>query len=188
MKPFALSVIVVALGAASFACSAVERADPPGSEIPPAAGGERTGSAGPLRDEPPATPPAKPAAPTPITTAAPSDVAAPPPDATRLPSGLAYKTLRKGDGALANPSADVTVHYAGWTTDGALFDASVARGEPLRVGLTRVIEGWRVGVGSMQVGEVRRLWIPQELAYQGKAGAPAGTLVFDVELIAVEAD
>ena len=30
-----------------------------------------------------------------------------------------------------------------------------------------------------------RIWIPQELAYQGRAGAPAGMLVFDLELVSI---
>ena len=35
----------------------------------------------------------------------------------------------------------------------------------------------------MVAGEKSRFWIPEELAYKGVAGAPQGTLVFDVELI-----
>jgi FKBP-type peptidyl-prolyl cis-trans isomerase len=38
----------------------------------------------------------------------------------------------------------------------------------------------------MVVGEKRRLWIPEAMAYKGQPGAPAGMLVFDVELIAIE--
>jgi peptidylprolyl isomerase len=46
-----------------------------------------------------------------------------------------------------------------------------------------VIAGWTEGVQLMVAGEKRRLWIPEELAYKGKEGRPAGMLVFDVELI-----
>ncbi len=35
----------------------------------------------------------------------------------------------------------------------------------------------------MVVGEKRRFWIPEELAYKGRPGAPQGMLVFDVELL-----
>jgi FKBP-type peptidyl-prolyl cis-trans isomerase len=38
----------------------------------------------------------------------------------------------------------------------------------------------------MVEGEKRRFWIPESLAYQGQPGAPAGMLVFDVELIRIE--
>jgi peptidylprolyl isomerase len=80
----------------------------------------------------------------------------------------------------------VTVHYSGWTTDGKLFDSSVARGEPTTFPLNRVIPGWTEGLQLMVVGERRRFWIPEKLAYKGAAGAPKGMLVFDVELISFE--
>ena len=37
----------------------------------------------------------------------------------------------------------------------------------------------------MVEGERRRLWIPEELAYKGRQGAPQGMLVFDVELLKI---
>jgi peptidylprolyl isomerase len=115
---------------------------------------------------------------------APPDVAGPPSDARRTPSGLAYKVLRAGAGsARPNRTSRVTVHYTGWTTDGKMFDSSVARGAPATFGLDEVIAGWTEGVQLMVDGEKTRFWIPQRLAYEGKAGAPAGVLVFDIELI-----
>ncbi len=119
---------------------------------------------------------------------APPNVEAPPADATQTPSGLAYVVLTEpAEGAAqATPTSTVTAHYSGWTTDGERFDSSWERGQPATFPLTKVIAGWQEGVGSMAEGEVRRLWIPESLAYKGKAGAPAGMLVFDVELIKVE--
>ena len=38
----------------------------------------------------------------------------------------------------------------------------------------------------MTIGEERRFWIPEELAYKGRAGAPQGMLVFDVELLEIK--
>jgi peptidylprolyl isomerase len=119
--------------------------------------------------------------------APPPDVSGPPADAERTTGGLASKVLRKGTGSRRpTPSDSVTVHYTGWTTDGKMFDSSVARGEPATFPLHRVIPGWTLGVGLMVEGEKRRLWIPQEMAYQGQPGAPAGMLVFDVELLRIE--
>src|SRR5687767_8533277 len=117
----------------------------------------------------------------------PPDVAAPPADALTTSSGLATKVLTPGTGA-ARPRKDsrVRVHYTGWTTDGKMFDSSVARNEPISFGLDRVIAGWTEGVQLMVEGETRRLWIPEGLAYRGAAGAPKGMLVFDVELIKIE--
>jgi peptidylprolyl isomerase len=37
----------------------------------------------------------------------------------------------------------------------------------------------------MVVGERRRLWIPESMAYEGKQ-EPRGMLVFDVELLSIE--
>jgi peptidylprolyl isomerase len=116
----------------------------------------------------------------------PADVAAPPADAERTPSGLATKVLRPGTGT-GHPSATdvVTVHYAGWTTDGKLFDSSYGRGTPTTYPLNRFIAGWTEGLQLMVPGEMRRLWIPEGLAYQGRPGRPQGMLVFDVELLSI---
>jgi FKBP-type peptidyl-prolyl cis-trans isomerase len=113
----------------------------------------------------------------------PPDVAAPPTDAEKTPSGLATKVLKPGTGTTRPGRADfVTVHYSGWTTDGRMFDSSVARGQTATFPLDRVIPGWTEGVQLMVAGETRRLWIPEKLAYGGKRD-PKGMLVFDVELI-----
>ncbi len=116
-------------------------------------------------------------------TKTPADVAAPPTDAETTDSGLASKVLKEGDGDQHPRATDtVTVHYAGWTTDGQLFDSSYSRGKKASFPLNRVIAGWTEGLQLMVVGEKRRFWIPEDLAYQGRPGAPAGMLVFDVEL------
>jgi peptidylprolyl isomerase len=121
---------------------------------------------------------------------APPDVAAPPADAIKTASGLASKVLSAGTGT-EHPSQNdaVKVNYTGWTTDGKMFDSSVSplqpgrKGEPITLSLARVIPGWTEGMQLMVVGEKRRFWIPEELAYKGKPGAPAGMLVFDIELL-----
>jgi peptidylprolyl isomerase len=118
---------------------------------------------------------------------APPDVKGPPDDAKRTATGLAYKVLRQGSGT-RNPAAwsRVTVHYTGWTTDGKMFDSSLARGMPMTMGLSDVIAGWTEGVALMVEGERTRFWIPENLAYKGEAGSPRGMLVFDIELIRIE--
>src|SRR5262245_17418251 len=118
---------------------------------------------------------------------APPDVAAPPADASKTKSGLASKVLTPGKGK-DHPALEdhVTVNYTGWTTDGKMFDSSVARGKPSAFPLNRVIAGWGEGVQLMVVGEKRRLWIPQALAYKGQPGRPMGMLVFDIELLDIK--
>jgi len=116
----------------------------------------------------------------------PPDVAAAPADAITTPSGLAYKVLRAGTGT-EHPKrrGNVTVHYSGWTTDGKLFDSSILRGETAQFGLDGVITGWTEGLQLMVEGEKTRFWIPSKLAYGKEKGKPQGTLVFDIELVAI---
>jgi FKBP-type peptidyl-prolyl cis-trans isomerase len=118
----------------------------------------------------------------------PSDVAGPPKHASKTASGLAYLTLTKGNGKSHPHARDrVRVHYSGWTTDGKMFDSSVARGEPAEFPLNSVIRGWTQGVQLMVVGDKTRFWIPGELAYgnSSRPGVPSGMLVFDIELLEI---
>ena len=105
---------------------------------------------------------------------------------------LKIEDLAVGDGATAEPLAKVTVHYTGRLTDGKKFDSSSDRGKPFTftLGRGRVIPGWEQGLLGMRAGGKRTLTIPPELAY-GKRGAggvipPDATLIFEVELLAVE--
>ena len=108
--------------------------------------------------------------------------------------------LSAGIGDEALPGMIVVVHYTGWLHDpaakdqrGRKFDSSRDRGQPLSfpLGAGRVIRGWEQGLPGMRIGGTRRLVIPPSLAY-GARGAgngvipPNATLVFDIELLAVE--
>jgi len=104
-------------------------------------------------------------------------------------SGLQYKVLKLGKGALPTDTSRVKVHYHGTLIDGTVFDSSVNRGEPAVFGVNQVIKGWTEALKLMPVGSKYRLFIPQELAY-GKQDQgtikPFSTLIFDVELISIE--
>ena len=118
----------------------------------------------------------------------PEDVATAPESAEKTASGIASRVLAKGTGSIHPKATDqVKVHYSGWTTDGKLFDSSVTRDEAIVFPLNGVIAGWTEGVQLMVEGEKRRFWIPGKLAYGDSPppGAPAGTLVFDVELLQI---
>ena len=104
-----------------------------------------------------------------------------------------------GDGAEATAGQTVTVHYTGWLFDdaaadnkGRKFDSSRDRSDPFvfPLGAGRVIAGWDQGVAGMKVGGQRTLIIPPEMGYgaRGAGGVipPNATLVFDVELLAVD--
>ena len=106
---------------------------------------------------------------------------------TTLPSGLQYEILKEGDGPKPTPDDKVTVHYVGTLIDGTKFDSSHDRGQPASFKITGVIKGWTEGLQLMVTGEKRRFWIPADLAYgeNAQGGAPAGMLVFDVELLEI---
>lgn len=125
--------------------------------------------------------------PKPATPEVPEDVAAAPEDAKKTPSGLAYKVLQPGEGERKPTGKDrVKVHYTGWTTDGEMFDSSVVRDDLFEFSLAGgVIQGWLEAVKLMVEGEKTRFWIPSDLAYKNAPGAPAGMLVFDIELVEI---
>jgi peptidylprolyl isomerase len=105
-------------------------------------------------------------------------------------SGLQYEVVQKGDGN-AHPTANSTVkvHYHGTLLDGSVFDSSVDRGEPISFPLNRVIKGWTEGVQLMVVGDKFRFFIPSELAYGNQSAGsikPGSTLIFEVELLAIQ--
>lgn len=107
--------------------------------------------------------------------------------------------LKAGAGEGIVPGKVAVVQYTGWlyeatATDnkGKQFDSSRTHGQPFRfpLGAGNVIKGWDQGVAGMKVGESRRLIIPPDLAYgDGGAGGvipPGATLVFDIDLVAIE--
>ena len=115
---------------------------------------------------------------------APPDLLAPPNDAVKSAAGLISKTIKAGTSSEKPIATDVvTVNYTGWRSDGMMFDSTVARGKESTFPLDRVMAGWRECVILMTIGETRRCWVPQALAYNGRAGRPTGTVVFDIELV-----
>ena len=103
-------------------------------------------------------------------------------------SGLQYEVLEEGNGDSPAATDQVEVHYTGELISGEVFDSSRERGEPVTFGLNQVIPGWTEGLQLMSEGARYKLYIPSELAYGAggnQAIGPNETLVFDVELLAV---
>jgi FKBP-type peptidyl-prolyl cis-trans isomerase FkpA len=123
----------------------------------------------------------------------------PPPQAAPV-EALLVTDLVTGIGDEALPGMIAIVHYTGWLHDpaapgqrGRQFDSSRERGQPFSfpLGAGRVIRGWEQGVPGMRVGGRRLLVIPPSLAYGARNIGnglipPQSTLVFEVELLAVE--
>jgi FKBP-type peptidyl-prolyl cis-trans isomerase len=120
----------------------------------------------------------------------PTDLQPAPETVEKTTSGLAFRILQNGTGNQhPAPTSRVTLHLSGWTTKGDLFVSTVRSGRPAVYMVAHLIPGLREGVLHMVMGEKRRFWIPAALAYGEKSrrrGAPAGDLVYDVELLAAE--
>ena len=105
---------------------------------------------------------------------------------TTTDSGLQYKVLVAGSGAVPTVDSMVEVHYAGRLLDGTEFDSSIKRGVPAQFGVTQVIAGWTEALQLMTEGSKWELYIPAGLAYGPGGTGPIGpnaTLIFEVELL-----
>ena len=104
------------------------------------------------------------------------------------PEGLVVEVLEAGDGAAVVEGQQITVHYAGWLWDGAKFDASWDRGEPISFGIARgsLIDGWVEGIVGHPVGSKLLLSVPPEKGYGPRSMGPipgGSTLVFAVDVL-----
>lgn len=112
------------------------------------------------------------------------------PGVITLPSGLQYKILKSGSGAVPTIFDSVSVHYKGSLVDGTVFDSSYDRGTPQELPVNRVIQGWSEALQKMCTGDHWQLFIPSYLAY-GEHGfgpqiGPNATLIFELELIEIK--
>jgi len=104
-------------------------------------------------------------------------------------SGLQYKVITEGKGAVPQRTDRVVVNYKGTLVDGTEFDSSYSRNEPFKTPVTRVIPGWTEALLLMPVGSKWEVYIPYNLAYgtsnQGTI-KPFSALIFEVELLDIE--
>jgi len=107
-----------------------------------------------------------------------------------LPSGLQYKVLVAGTGAKPSAADTVVCNYRGTLLDNTEFDSSYKRGQPLTFTVGGVIKGWTEALQLMPAGSKWQLFIPPDLAYGERGSGPIGpnaTLVFEVELVSIQA-
>ncbi len=105
-----------------------------------------------------------------------------------LPSGLQYKVLKEGTGAIPTDTSLVKVHYEGRLVNDTIFDSSYKRGEPTTFRCNQVIKGWTEALCHMPAGSVWEVYIPQELGYgerQQNKIDPFSALIFKIELLEV---
>ena len=106
-----------------------------------------------------------------------------------LPSGVQYKVIKEGNGAMPKDTSLVTVNYEGRLIDGTVFDSSYKRGQAVDLRANQVIKGWTEALVHMPAGSVWEVYIPQELAYgEREAGniKPFSALIFKIELLKVK--
>lgn len=106
-----------------------------------------------------------------------------------LPSGVQYKVIKEGTGAIPADTSTVKVNYEGRLIDGKIFDSSYQRKQPVTMRANQVIKGWTEILTKMPVGSTWEVYIPQELAYgaqeQGQI-KPFSVLVFKIELLGID--
>ena len=110
------------------------------------------------------------------------------PGVVTLPSGLQYKVIKEGSGAIPSDTTMVKVHYEGRTIDGKVFESSYKNGQPVEIQPKQFIAGWTEALTHMPAGSVWEVYIPQNLGYgERQAGdiKPFSTLIFKIELISV---
>lgn len=112
------------------------------------------------------------------------------PGVVTLPSGVQYKVLTEGKGAIPADTSAVKVHYEGKTIDGKVFDSSYNRGEAVQMRCNQVIKGWTDALTHMPAGSKWEVYIPADLAYgeraQGQMIKPFSALIFTIELVEVK--
>ena len=110
-------------------------------------------------------------------------------DLARTASGITYEILEPGMGASPGMGDRITVHFAGWHTDGELIDSSYPRGVPAQLRFDQAMAGWQEGLAMLKEGGVGRFRLPGELAYGGekapKSIGPNRTIIFHLELLNV---
>lgn len=103
-----------------------------------------------------------------------------------LPSGLQYKIIKQGNGAIAKVGDTVSCIYKGTFTNGRVFDSS--RVAVVEFSVDAVIPGFSQALQIMPEGTVCKVYIPWQLGYgsQGTSKIPPySVLVFDLEIVKV---
>lgn len=105
-----------------------------------------------------------------------------------LSAGLLYEVMESGEGASPTLGNIVSVYYKGMLTNGKVFDDNTAQGYPDAFRLNDLIDGWKIALTRMHVGDKWRIYIPSHLGYGAIAtvGIPKhSTLIFEIKLTGI---
>jgi FKBP-type peptidyl-prolyl cis-trans isomerase FkpA len=109
----------------------------------------------------------------------------------KTPSGLAYKVLKAGRGAVPSKKDIMVLRYKASLIDGTVFSESDPKNGPVMMSLDQLYQGWAEGMTLMKAGGKMKFVIPPTLAF-GDNGSPplvpgGATVVLEVELLDVSA-
>lgn len=111
------------------------------------------------------------------------------PDVKVTESGLMYKVITQGKGAIPKDNDTVEVNYEGRFVDGNVFDSSYESKKTFTTAVDgNIIQGWKEALKMMPVGSTWELLIPADLAYgDGIIGRMPGNaaLFFKIEVIKI---
>lgn len=105
-----------------------------------------------------------------------------------LKSGVQYRVIKEGTGAIPADTSLVKVHYEGRLLNDSVFDSSYKRGEPITLRCNQTIKGWTDAMVHMPAGSIWEVYIPQDLAYGEREQGiikPFSVLIFKIELLEV---
>ncbi len=115
------------------------------------------------------------------------------PTSLTLPGGIYYQIIKAGAGPLATTTGTRQIHYTLYLTDGQKLESSREAEFPIpfsfKPGESQAIKGMEVGTNDMNVGEVRKLYVPSNLGYgdKGQGNVPPNSdLVFEIELVDIK--
>jgi len=110
--------------------------------------------------------------------------------AEKLASGMVFRMIAEGDGALPQATDSVKVHYHGTLRDGTVFDSTRDK-DPAQFSVGGVIPCFSEGLQKVKVGGKAKLTCPSEIAYgeRGRPGSirPGAALTFEIELVEIVA-
>lgn len=105
-----------------------------------------------------------------------------------LAAGVLHEVLQVGEGPSPTLSNIVSVYYRGMLINGKVFDDNTTQGYPDAFRLNELIDGWKIALTRMSVGDKWRIYVPASLGYgsMATAGIPKhSTLIFEIELVGI---